>query len=434
MKTKPLLLILSLALMISAALVPAERYHGPGDSFFPSSPPNFSAPDCKPTKVIYIACTVNSTESLNITVSYFNEFPHESIVLYAGEGGSFNVFLKNGSRALRNLPKNCRIVKEKESLPLNETERKVTEDRLKALRELETAITNKSDREFIHNLTVNLEYALGIREKVMLCNGTLVEVDVAFPPKESNAPLTFILWSGVFTLGLFGVFASWRDGKKTLLAVFLLTLILSFLFIGTYIHNELAKRSALEGMAIIENLNGSESYQRGCDTLYFHVIIRNQKDAMKLRRLIERFNASVGKISGDRYMLTLDGTLERKNLQPFKKEIEEFGWYSTLVNNTDFCSERITELERENRIILEHLDDLSSESRETLLKLVDENRRYVELWNKSASEYVRLHIAVGTPPTPSPEEYHELSKRLATLGAVVILAYIIGSRGKESQR
>ena len=420
--------------MISAAIVPAWRYHGPGDSFFPSSPPNFSVPDCKPAKEVCIACTVNSTGSLNITISYFNEFPHESVVLYAGEGGSFNVFLNNGSRVLKNLPKNCRIVKENESPPLNETERKVLEDRLKALRELETVITNESDREFIHNLTVDLEYALGIRGKEVTCNGTLVEVNVAFPPKESNAPLTFILWLGVFTLGLFGAFASWRDGRKALFSVFLITLVLSSIFIGTYIHNELAKRSAREGMAILEKLKGSELTQRGCDNLYLHAIVKGPDDARKIGKLLEEFNASVGRISGDEYLVTIEGTLKMKNLQLFREEVEGLGWYSTLVNNTDFCSDRVKELERENGIIARHLNELSPESRETLLKLVNENRRYVELWKKSASEYVGLHIAVSTPLTLSPEDYHELSKRLAALGVVVILAYFIGSRSKESQR
>ncbi|ASJ04206.1 hypothetical protein [Thermococcus barossii] len=141
-----------------------------------------------------------------------DEFPHFSMELTGGYGET-NVVVFNESEFYRELPDACRLWGSAEIKPF-ELNRGRLEKELEAYRELKGLINNPTDREFIHNRTLELEELLGLGQKEPVCNATFARVILMYPEKaESNASLMTVLWSGVILLGLAGLVMIWRERK-----------------------------------------------------------------------------------------------------------------------------------------------------------------------------------------------------------------------------
>ncbi|ASJ08775.1 hypothetical protein A3L11_05865 [Thermococcus siculi] len=220
MSRTPLLLLVGIILMIVAAIIPPVRYEAPQSIFVKSTfeefrdeleDRNITNPDeCLSLETLMVTCRIRNDWELNRTIESFNAFPHSSVELWDGYG-EMEVIVLNKSLFYKTIPESCRYWG-KTILKPDISNREKLEAELKAYRELEEVINNTSDRELIHNRTVDLEYLLGLRQKVPECNGTWASVVIMYPVKtESNSPIMTALWLGVMLIGAIGLVIVWRE-------------------------------------------------------------------------------------------------------------------------------------------------------------------------------------------------------------------------------
>ena len=432
----PLLCVLTMILMLGAVAVPLGRYSGPGDRFIPTNGEfneilrSFNATslwNCNPRAMMAVECRVYTDGELNETLSFFRTFPHDTIVLYAGEGGSFNVLLTNETAFEKPLPRNCVIVGRKETgVVFSREELEKFRRKLRAFKELESVIQDPKERAFIHNktveLTADLEYALGLRSKGRPCNITLVTVNIDYPKPESNVPFMALLWTGAGVSSIAGVILS-RDKDKKL--VFGALLVLSLIFVGTYLHDSWVQWNSERAVPIIEALNESNAtFKDASNFAVLYVTLDGPEKARELVELLNEFNVSVRVTWDGPRTLTLDGILPLGKLETFKNASRGVG--SVFIhNNSPTYEEFIRKYELENRIIEEHLNEVSPESREVLIEVVQENRGTIESLREAMYGRAQLIILVSLPYTASPEDYHDLSSKLAFVGVFLCLGCIL---------
>ncbi|WP_297515591.1 hypothetical protein [Thermococcus sp.] len=430
--------IIVLLFMVLATIIPAERYSGPGDRFiltngeFNEILHSFNATNlwnCNPRAMMAVECRVYTDGELNETLSFFESLPHDTIVLYAGEGGSFNVLLTNETAFREPLPRNCVIVGRKEAgVVFSKTEREKLRRKLQAFKELESVLQNPEERVFIHNrtveLTADLEYALGLRSKGRPCNITLVTVNIDYPKPESNVPFMALLWTGAGVSSIAGVILS-RDKDKKL--VFGALLVLSLIFVGTYLHDSWVQWNSERAVPIIEALNESNAtFKDASNFAVLYVTLDGPEKARELVELLNEFNVRVRVTWNGPRTLRLDGILSLGKLETFKNASRGVG--SVFIhNNSPTYEEFIRKYELENKIIEEHLNEVSPKSREVLREVIRENQQTIKNLRMAMYNRVQLIILVSLPYTASPEAYHDLSSKLMFVGVFLGLGCILTS-------
>ncbi len=432
--------------MVLATAIPPERYSGPGDRFIPTNGEfkeilrSFNATslwNCTPKALVVVECRAHTDSEVNGTLSFFESLPHNNIVLYAGDGGSFNVIPTNETEFEKQLPGNCDITDHKETrVVFSREEQEKLRRELQAFKELESVIQDPEERAVIHNktvdLTVTLEYALGLRSKGKPCNITLVTVNIDYPKPESNVPFMALLWTGAGISALAGAILSRRMDKKL---VFGALMALSIIFVGTYVHDSWVQWNSEKAVSIIEALNESNATIKDASNFaVLYVTLDGPEKARKLAGLLKEFNVSV-RVSWDGpKTLRLDGILPLGELETFKNASRGVG--SLFIhNNSPTYEEFIRKYELENKIIEEHLNEVSPESREVLREVIRENQQTIKNLRLAMYDRAQLIILVSLPYTASPEAYHDLSSKLAFVGVFLGLGCILTSiTGDERNR
>lgn len=222
MRWGPILILTAIALMLTAAMVPPERYAPPPKlSVYPNledfteelEEHNVTKPYlCVPAERVLVTCHIRSDWELNRTITALDKFPHFSIELTNGYDET-DVVVFNKSEFYYALPNTCRPWENIELKPIK-LDRERLEKELEAYRELEGLIDDPTEKEFIHNRTIELEALLGLRQKEPICNATFAHVILMYPVKtESNAPLMAALWTGVILTGIAGLVMVWRERR-----------------------------------------------------------------------------------------------------------------------------------------------------------------------------------------------------------------------------
>ncbi|NJE49045.1 hypothetical protein [Thermococcus sp. 9N3] len=436
--------IVALLFMVLATTIPPERYSGPGDRFIPTNGKfnkilhSFNATslwNCTPKASMVVECRVYTEGELNGTLSFFESLPHDSIVLYAGEGGSFNVILTEEKGFKEKLPKTCKPINQKATaITVSQTERKKLMEKLRALGELETVIKNPAEKAIVQERIIELEYALGIRGRENVCNITSVDVNILYPPKKSNVPLMVALWMDAGLAGLIGIVLVRRGRLRRVDYIpFVVFLTLSLFFLGVYTHYTFKERSEERGIKELTALNKTNATIS--PSPYFLAVygaLEWESDAEKFETLVKRFNLSVRvEIVGE--SILAEGTLPLNDLEAFKETTRTVGFYvGTWLNDTENYDEQIRKLERVNRIIMVHLADISPESREVLSEIIEENRKAVQIL-RAGKNLVFIQILVDSSHSPSPSDYHHISKVLSSLGALVGVSYLVASEDKRNR-
>ncbi|NJE54954.1 hypothetical protein [Thermococcus sp. 21S9] len=438
--------IVALLFIVLATAIPPERYPGPGDRFIPTNGEfnevlrsfnTTSLWNCTPRALMTVECRAYTNDELNGTLSFFESLPHNNIALYAGDGGSFNVLLTNETGFEKRLPRNCIITDYKETrVAFSREEQEKLRRELQAFKELESVIQDPEERAVIHNktvdLTITLEYALGLRSKGKPCNITLATVNINYPKPESNVPFMVLLWAGAGVLALVGVILSRSRDKKL---VFGVLIALSIIFVGTYVYDSWVQWNSGRAISIIEALNQSNATLKDSSNLVFlHVTLDDPEKARKLAELLKEFNVSVRVRRDGPKTLRLDGTLPLRELGAFKNASGEVG-YLLVDNESHFYEEFIRKYELEDKIIEEYLNEVSPESREVLREVIRENQQAIKNLRTAMYDRAQLVILVYLPYTASPEAYHDLSSKLAFVGVFLGLGCILtGITGNERNR
>ncbi|WP_258084768.1 hypothetical protein [Thermococcus thermotolerans] len=222
MRWGPLLILIAIALMLASAMVPPARYVPPprltidsnlGEFTEELERHNVAKPYlCEPAERVIVTCHIRSDWELNRTITALDRFPHFSIELTNGYDET-DVVVFNKSEFYSALPNTCRPWGKVEPKPVKLDQDRL-EKELEAYRELEGLIDDPTEREFIHNRTIELEELLGLRQKEPIYNATFAHVILMYPVKtESNAPLMAALWTGVILTGVAGLVMVWRERR-----------------------------------------------------------------------------------------------------------------------------------------------------------------------------------------------------------------------------
>lgn len=415
--------LIAAILMALAVLIPPERYSGPGDVFVPENKQfgetlaKFNVTslwDCTPKASMLVACKVENEEESKGTLSFFEAYPHDHIVLYKGEGGSFRVLTVEGSAFENSLPVTCSVAGKKNT-SITGTERVRVVKVLSAYRELEGVLTDPEEKGFIHNKTLELKRSI-MEEK--LCNLTLVTVEVEYPEPRSNVPFMVFLWSDVGVVGLVGIVLEKRRDRRL---VFGALVVLSMLFLGTYLHDSWVQRNSTAGLSILERLNGSNiTLQDSSNFGVLYVTVDGPKKAKALITVLKEFNVSVVVQKEGLNVLKLEGTLPLEELEAFRRVSMKVGSFH-FHDESPFYKEFLERYRRENEIIEAHFEELSPGSRKTLEKVLEENEDAIENLNEAMHERAHLIIFVSTPSPSTPQAYHDLSAKLAFIGMFFVL-------------
>lgn len=223
MRKSFVLLLLGIILMIGAAITSPESYEPPPSVFvksnfqeFQDELPGYKMGEpykCISPEIIVVTCHIENDWELNRTIDALSRFPRSSIGLENGYD-EVDVIVLNETLFYQTLPDFCRHWGRAAMKP-EPRERDSLEAKLKAYRELEEVINDTSEREFIHNRTVDLEYLLGLKEKEPVCNATWATVVLMYPVKKtSNAPLMATFWAGVILTGIAGLVMAWLERRN----------------------------------------------------------------------------------------------------------------------------------------------------------------------------------------------------------------------------
>ncbi|ASJ08774.1 hypothetical protein A3L11_05860 [Thermococcus siculi] len=229
-------------------------------------------------------------------------------------------------------------------------------------------------------------------------------------------------------------------GKKLILAMtpFLLLIILGSIFVGTYYretslaHEQLAAMDQLEKFGSQKNPNGDY-----CHLVAVYATVNKREDAERLMSMLRELNISVSVYRGMERHLSMRGAMRLKEVKRLEHLSEENGWPVSYFNHSRECLLQISKLQRENRIIAEHIDSLSPESREVLLDIIEENERVIEETERDINEWAEIDIFVDAGRTYTPLDFHDLSSFLATWGVIfggAFLAWWVLREGSTRKR
>ncbi|USS40660.1 hypothetical protein NF865_10345 [Thermococcus aggregans] len=420
--------VLAIIFIVGSVLVPPKSYSGPGDVHVPSNEKferilrsfNVTEPEeCTPEALMIVECKVNGGEELNGTLAFFEDYPHGPIALYEGEGGSFSVIVEDRDAFGDSLPQMCSMVESKNTSVHGEEQANILKT-LSAYKELEGVLKDPAEKGFIHNKTLELERLLADEHNEKPCNFTLATVRVEYPKPGSNVPFMVLFWSSLGVLGCVGVVSEKKKDRKL---VFGVLVVLSILFVGTYLHDSWVQRNSAEGISMIEKLNGSVTLQDSANFGILYVTVDSPKKAKALVDVLMEFNVSV-RVQRDDSLLKLEGTLPLEKLDAFREASTKVGSFY-FHNQSRFYVEFLERYRRENDIIRTHLTELSPESRETLEEVLEENEDSIENLNEAMNKRARLIIFISTSSPSTPEAYHDLSAKLAFIGVFFALGGLV---------
>ncbi|KUH31651.1 hypothetical protein APY94_11925 [Thermococcus celericrescens] len=216
---------------------------------------------------------------------------------------------------------------------------------------------------------------------------------------------------------------------------FIVFVLLALIFPGVYLHKTLREKSIEAGLDELEKLNVPNAPRAGpCNMVVLYVYMNGGEDAEELEELLQRFHINVRVSREDKWFLSMVGRLRIEQLDDFMKESERDGWIAVYYNETETCAEWISNDEIENRIILAHLDQLSPESRDVLLRVVRRNRRDMKKTRESMEKWADLTIFVHSGGEATPDDFHQLSVLLATLGILVGFGSILAIISRKEER
>ncbi len=223
MRWGPLLVLTAIVLMLASAMVSPVRYVPPprltldsnlGDFTEELEEHNVTEPYlCEPAERVIVTCHVHSDWELNRTITALDRFPHFSIELTDGYGET-DVVVFNRSEFYSALPNTCHPWGNIEPKPVNLDRNRLRKE-LEAYRELENLVGDPTEREFIHNRTVELEELLEPDQKELMCNATFARIILVYPVKtKSNVPLMAALWAGVVLTGVIELVMVWKERES----------------------------------------------------------------------------------------------------------------------------------------------------------------------------------------------------------------------------
>ena len=217
-------------------------------------------------------------------------------------------------------------------------------------------------------------------------------------------------------------------GKKKLiltLAPFVLFIILGTVFIGTYYRETALAREQLAAIDELEEFGGQRVPSAGfCNHVAVYVMVNRRGDAERVMSMLRELNITVRVHRSGKRHLSMTGAVRLDNVKMLQRMSEENGWPAFYSNHSDICLEYISRLRRENKIIVEHLDNLSPESRQVLLSVLEDNKRAIEGINQSITEWAEVDILVSTGGSYTPRDFHELSSFLTTWGVIFAVAFL----------
>jgi len=216
--------------------------------------------------------------------------------------------------------------------------------------------------------------------------------------------------------------------KKNLIlamAPFVILILLGSIFIGTYYRETSLAREQLAAMKELEEFEGQGSpHGDYCHFVVVYARVNKREDAESLMSMLRELNITV-RISrnGERH-ISMRGAMRLKDVKRLEQMSAERGWPVSYFNNSRECLMWTSELQRENRIIEEHINSLSPESREVLLSILRENERTIEEIERDINEWAEVDIFVDAGSSYTPLDFHGLSGFLAKWGVIVSGAFL----------
>lgn len=219
------------------------------------------------------------------------------------------------------------------------------------------------------------------------------------------------------------------EGKKALIlsmVPFIFFILLGSIFLGVYFREAFLAREQLLAMDELEKFGDSDVSGGGhCHVVHVYVTVTRREEAVRLINVLTKLNISVRSDRIDQRYVNMYGNLRLGDIKRFERMCRENGWVVSYFNNSKACLEKVLELQKENEIILEHINDLNPKSQEILLNVLESNKRKIEEIEKNMNNVADLNIYVDTSLPYTPVEFHGLSVLLAVFGLISAGVYLM---------
>ncbi|GAB6135919.1 hypothetical protein JCM16307_14680 [Thermococcus prieurii] len=313
MKKAYWLLLIITALLTVSFTIPSYTYSPPYAGFFGSTINTYDGP---PGWVGYVECTADTSSYYSYVVNWTLKYPHGYGV---SKPGMFKttVLVRNWSRFFEEIPSGCYVLG-RNSLNYDDKLYRASE-RLKNL----TAGTPDYEK---------LEPFFGfVGSPETPVNVTRVAVTVFFTGMMKPVKLPFVItWLGVLIVGIAGALVSYRR-SKSLLAVFLITVILSAIFFEEYIQMERKISGTAEAFNELLTLNSTSGW---CTEIGgAQGDFSSREDVNWFLKTVKENNATVSSVRWEDTVLRIHVKVNSSNYMRIIEAFKERGWETSVIDS-----------------------------------------------------------------------------------------------------
>ncbi|NJE54955.1 hypothetical protein E3E28_07030 [Thermococcus sp. 21S9] len=307
------LLLVITALLTVSLTIPSYTYSPPYAGFFKGTIETYDGP---PRWVGYVECTADTSSYYSYVVNWTLSYPHDYGV---SKPGMFKttVLVRNWSRFFEEIPSGCYVLG-RDSLSYDDKLYRASE-RLKNL----TAGTPDYEK-----LEPFFDFAGSPETPV---NVTWVKVTVFFTGMMEPVKLPFVaIWLGILIVSVAGIIVSHRR-SKALLAVFLITLLLSALFLRDYLQMERKISGTAEAFNELLALNSTGGW---CTEIGgAQGDFSSREDVNWFLKTVKENNATIGSVRWEDTVLRIHVKVNMNNYKRIIDAFKERGWETSVIDS-----------------------------------------------------------------------------------------------------
>jgi hypothetical protein len=438
-RSKLMLFIMILALLVGALLVPINRT---SSVFIPSNFENYSEKlimlnitnpyTLKYSRTVEISCFPKDEAQLRYIFSSLRTVPHGHVLLYKEDRATSVLTIPLNDSFFKSLPSFCEVTNNRSNVVSSKLAKDLAEeeDYLRLYKELEGLTQNTSEKAFFLRKISESERGISkLKKEALMCNATSVWLHIQRNPRILGGLSTInMIWGTLSITALAGIIIFRRNKVAILLLVAIF--VLSIIFLGTYVYNRIEwnERNAAIN-ELISLSKAGEGYSMAWNSLHIEIPGLDKNEADRVRGFLEELNLSPHLVKREETphgrCIQMYATIPKEKVEYAKKKATENGIPFYFVNETEFYSKEVLSLETENGIIERHFNELSPDAKETAKTVLRENLKELS-WLKKGNGTCEVSIFVCSSVPYLEKDFIFLSHTLAKWGLVVLfIAFLV---------
>jgi len=407
------LLIVIAAILLVSSFIPLYSYSPPQEKFTGSNFPVYSK---NPEWVAYVECVAYTKSYYNYVVNWTLSYPHD----YGfSNPGIFKttIIVRDWKGFLAHLPVGCDV--------LGRNRPNQSDSLYGAAQRLKNITLGTGDYERLQPFFTYAEYWNKPKANWTQVHVTVISNDM----KQVNKRPFLIVWLTVGLLSLWGIALYFRQ-SKIVLAGFLILLVLSSVFVGTYIkwEHEYNERKLIFSKLLELPIKNVSS---GPTIAGVNADFRSPEDVSWFVSILRKENASLLSTEWDDYTIQLRVVASKEKYPLLLDSFREKGWEVSEISyeNLTVPKEYIRETNETIRTLKKYLNILPSNERIAVEGYIEGlNETLIQELNQEKSDKVCITLYTNAP-WGTVVDYSDFSRTLSKMALLVIaVVYLLRRR------